>query len=268
MPRITTFYLSAQEKMLERAKRTFESNFDGEIEFIDFCIDEPVISQGAIDTAKTSDAVWYFAPHFTSANAPLSVIRKSLSLFASVQTVGDESDRECFVCDESRFPESSFSSSDAFGRQAQDISTLSEIELEKVLRIAYELAELYAQDLTLVLPVEPTAVSSLWRKIAYDISEDYPFVSVEVLNSVEATARLSVGNDAKVYVGMREQLLPLCTLSKTLSGAPTSSMSLGETTLGSYECFASGDMFALKAIVQNTLTFSFGLPTKIDNIAE
>ncbi len=80
MPRITTFYLSAQEKMLERAKRTFESNFDGEIEFIDFCIDEPVISQGAIDTAKTSDAVWYFAPHFTSANAPLSVIRKSLSL--------------------------------------------------------------------------------------------------------------------------------------------------------------------------------------------
>lgn len=52
MPRITTFYLSAQEKMLERAKRTFESNFDGEIEFIDFCIDEPVISQGAIDTTK------------------------------------------------------------------------------------------------------------------------------------------------------------------------------------------------------------------------
>ena len=100
--------------MLERAKRTFESNFDGKIEFIDFCIDEPVISQGAIDTAKTSDAVWYFAPHFTSTNAPLSVIRKSLSLFASVQTVGDESDRECFVCDESRFLVSSFSSSDAF----------------------------------------------------------------------------------------------------------------------------------------------------------
>lgn len=45
-------------------------------------------------------------------------------------------------------------------------------------------------------------------------------------------------------------------------------MSLGKTTLGSYECFASGDTFALKAVVQNTLTFSFGLPTNIDNIAE
>lgn len=267
MSRITAFYITSYEKMLDRAKRTFENCFDGDVEFIDFCIDEPTISDGAIEKAKSSDAVWYFAPHFSSASAPLSLIRAKLGLFANVQIVQDgEKEDEYFVCDESRFPESSFSSSTAFGRQAKDVNTLSELEIEKVLRIAYELAEIKA--LTLVLPVEPTAISSLWRKIAYDIAEDYPFVSVEVVDSVEATVRVSTSNLSRVCVGMREQLRPLCTLSATLGGCSVSSMSLGETTLGSYECLSSSDERVVKSLVENTLSFSFGLPTKIENLAE
>lgn len=267
MSRITAFYITSYEKMLDRAKRTFENCFDGDVEFIDFCIDEPTISDGAIEKAKSSDAVWYFAPHFSSASAPLSLIRAKLGLFANVQIVQDgEKEDEYFVCDESRFPESSFSSSTAFGRQAKDVNTLSELEIEKVLRIAYELAEIKA--LTLVLPVEPTAISSLWRKIAYDIDEDYPFVSVEVVDSVEATVRVSTSNLSRVCVGMREQLRPLCTLSATLGGCSVSSMSLGETTLGSYECLSLSDERVVKSLVENTLSFSFGLPTKIENLAE
>ncbi len=267
MSRITAFYITSYEKMLDRAKRTFENCFDGDVEFIDFCIDEPTISDGAIEKAKSSDAVWYFAPHFSSASAPLSLIRAKLGLFANVQIVQDgEKEDEYFVCDESRFPESSFSSSTAFGRQAKDVNTLSELEIEKVLRIAYELAEIKA--LTLVLPVEPTAISSLWRKIAYDIAEDYPFVSVEVVDSVEATVRVSTSNLSRVCVGMREQLRPLCTLSATLGGCSVSSMSLGETTLGSYECLSLSDERVVKSLVENTLSFSFGLPTKIENLAE
>lgn len=267
MSRITAFYITSYEKMLDRAKRTFENCFDGDVEFIDFCIDEPTISDGAIEKAKSSDAVWYFAPHFSSASAPLSLIRAKLCLFANVQIVQDgEKEDEYFVCDESRFPESSFSSSTAFGRQAKDVNTLSELEIEKVLRIAYELAEMKA--LTLVLPVEPTAISSLWRKIAYDIAEDYPFVSVEVVDSVEATVRVSTSNLSRVCVGMREQLRPLCTLSATLGGCSVSSMSLGETTLGSYECLSSSDERVVKSLVENTLSFSYGLPTEIENLAE
>lgn len=267
MSRITAFYITSYEKMLDRAKRTFENCFDGDVEFIDFCIDEPTISDGAIEKAKSSDAVWYFAPHFSSASAPLSLIRAKLGLFANVQIVQDgEKEDEYFVCDESRFPESSFSSSTAFGRQAKDVNTLSELEIEKVLRIAYELAEMKA--LTLVLPVEPTAISSLWRKIAYDIAEDYPFVSVEVVDSVEATVRVSTSNLSRVCVGMREQLRPLCTLSATLGGCSVTSMSLGETTLGSYECLSSSNERVVKSLVENTLSFSFGLPTKIENLAE
>ncbi len=269
MSRITAFYITSYEKMLDRAKRTFENCFDGDVEFIDFCIDEPTISNGAIEKAKSSDAVWYFAPHFSSASAPLSLIRAKLCLFANVQIVQDgEKEDEYFVCDESRFPESSFSSSTAFGRQAKDVNTLSELEIEKVLRIAYELAEMKAENLTLVLPVEPTAISSLWRKIAYDIAEDYPFVSVEVVDSVEATVRVSTSNLSRVCVGMREQLRPLCTLSATLGGCSVSSMSLGETTLGSYECLSLSDERVVKSLVENTLSFSFGLPTKIENLAE
>lgn len=267
MSRITAFYITSYEKMLDRAKRTFENCFDGDVEFIDFCIDEPTISDGAIEKAKSSDAVWYFAPHFSSASAPLSLIRAKLGLFANVQIVQDgEKEDEYFVCDESRFPESSFSSSTAFGRQAKDVNTLSELEIEKVLRIAYELAEMKA--LTLVLPVEPTAISSLWRKIAYDIAEDYPFVSVEVVDSVEATVRVSTSNLSRVCVGMREQLRPLCTLSATLGGCSVSSMSLGETTLGSYECLSLSDERVVKSLVENTLSFSYGLPTEIENLAE
>lgn len=267
MSRITAFYITSYEKMLDRAKRTFENCFDGDVEFIDFCIDEPTISNGAIEKAKSSDAVWYFAPHFSSASAPLSLIRAKLGLFANVQIVQDgEKEDEYFVCDESRFPESSFSSSTAFGRQAKDVNTLSELEIEKVLRIAYELAEMKA--LTLVLPVEPTAISSLWRKIAYDIAEDYPFVSVEIVDSVEATVRVSTSNLSRVCVGMREQLRPLCTLSATLGGCSVSSMSLGETTLGSYECLSSSDERVVKSLVENTLSFSYGLPTEIENLAE
>ncbi len=267
MSRITAFYITSYEKMLDRAKRTFENCFDGDVEFIDFCIDEPTISNGAIEKAKSSDAVWYFAPHFSSASAPLSLIRAKLGLFANVQIVQDgEKEDEYFVCDESRFPESSFSSSTAFGRQAKDVNTLSELEIEKVLRIAYELAEMKA--LTLVLPVEPTAISSLWRKIAYDIAEDYPFVSVEVVDSVEAIVRVSTSNLSRVCVGMREQLRPLCTLSATLGGCSVSSMSLGETTLGSYECLSSSDERVVKSLVENTFSFSYGLSTEIENLAE
>ena len=98
MSRITAFYITSYENMLDRAKRTFENCFDGDVEFIDFCIDEPTISNGAIEKAKSSDAVWYFAPHFSSASAPLSLIRAKLCLFANVQIVQDgEKEDEYFA---------------------------------------------------------------------------------------------------------------------------------------------------------------------------
>lgn len=260
MSRIVSFYVSSYEKLLGKAKVDLQSRYgDGNIDFVDFCIDEPVVSDGAIDVAKTADAVWYFAPHFQSATAPLSVIRNRLGLFAGVNAIVDENGQSAFfVCDESGFPQGDFSSSNAFGRQARDTKTLSELEIEKTLRIAFELAEMNATDLTLVLPVEPTAIASLWRKIVFDIAEDYPFVRAEVENSVEATVRISSSQSAGVCVGMREQCLPLCTLSSCLKCRPIASMSLGETTLGAYECLSKDESVA-SALVENTLAYSFGI---------
>ena len=78
-----------------------------------------------------------------------------------------------------------------FGREAFDTECYSEIEIERVARIAYELAEKRGHRLCLVDKANVLTSSALWRKVVTDINEDYPTVAVDCMyvdNAFGATA--------------------------------------------------------------------------------
>ncbi|MDE6061007.1 MAG: hypothetical protein K2G31_06025, partial [Clostridia bacterium] len=86
--------------------------------------------------------------------------------------------------------ESGFRNNPTFGREAYDVLSYSELEIERVARIAYELAENSRRHVTLVDMANRLTTSKLWRKIVTDINEDYPYVSVNMLTAKDAASAL------------------------------------------------------------------------------
>lgn len=72
-----------------------------------------------------------------------------------------------------------FDTNKAFGREAYDIASYGELEIERTARIAYEIAEKGNRKLLLADRADALATSALWRKIVTDINEDYPFVNTD-----------------------------------------------------------------------------------------
>ena len=77
-----------------------------------------------------------------------------------------------------------------FGREAFDTECYSEIEIERVARIAYELAEKRGRRLCLVDKANVLTSSALWRKVVTDINEDYPTVAVDCMYVDNAAMQL------------------------------------------------------------------------------
>ncbi|MDD4839341.1 MAG: isocitrate/isopropylmalate family dehydrogenase [Clostridia bacterium] len=65
-----------------------------------------------------------------------------------------------------------------YGREAYDTERYSEIEIERVARTAFELAQERKQKLCSVDKANILLSSKLWRKIVHDIHEDYPDVAL------------------------------------------------------------------------------------------
>ena len=65
------------------------------------------------------------------------------------------------------------------GRQAVDTLAYSEAEIERILRVGFELARIRSKRLTSVDKANVLQSSRLWRQIAMEISADYPDVALE-----------------------------------------------------------------------------------------
>ena len=65
------------------------------------------------------------------------------------------------------------------GRQAVDTLSYSEIEIERILRVGFELARNRGKKLTSVDKANVLQSSRLWRQIAVEVSADYPDVELQ-----------------------------------------------------------------------------------------
>ena len=77
-----------------------------------------------------------------------------------------------------------------FGREAFDTECYSEIEIERVARIAYELAEKRGRRMCLVDKANVLASSRLWRKVAQEVAQLYPDVTTDYMFVDNAAMRM------------------------------------------------------------------------------
>jgi len=136
------------------------------------------------------------------------------------------------------FGERGYRTNDTFGREAYDTESYSELEIERVSRVAYELAQKRRHHVTLVDKANVLTSSKLWRKIVSDINEDYPDVEVDMMY-VDNAAMQMVLNPSAFDVILTSNMFGdiLSDLSAALVGSIgiMPSASLGDTTLGLYE---------------------------------
>ena len=126
----------------------------------------------------------------------------------------------------------------SFGREAYDTECYSEIEIERIARVAFELAQKRSKKLTSIDKANVLESSRLWRYVIHDVAQDYPDVFVEDM-LVDNAAMQIAKNPAQFDVIVTSNMFGdiLSDLSSVLTGSigllPSSS--LGETTLGLYE---------------------------------
>ena len=126
----------------------------------------------------------------------------------------------------------------AFGREAFDTERYSEIEIERIARVAFELAQKRSKKLTSIDKANVLESSRLWRYVIHDVAQDYPDVTVEDM-LVDNAAMQIAKNPAQFDVIVTSNMFGdiLSDLSSVLTGSigllPSSS--LGDTTLGLYE---------------------------------
>ena len=125
-----------------------------------------------------------------------------------------------------------------FGREAFDTECYSEIEIERVARIAYELAEKRGRRLCLVDKANVLTSSALWRKVVTDINEDYPTVAVDCMYVDNAAMQL-VRDPSRFDVIVTSNMFGdiLSDLAAALVGSigVMPSASFGATAAGMYE---------------------------------
>ncbi|MDE7373171.1 MAG: hypothetical protein K2N18_03825 [Clostridia bacterium] len=159
-------------------------------------------------------------------------ICKELGLYASVRQIGDitlVNDAFGGVYD----GEKGFRSNPTFGREAYDVESYSELEIERVARIAYELTP--TRHITLIDKADELATSKLWRKIVTDINEDYPFVNVDMASIENALNAMQAQNqtpDTLLTSHLFGDII-YSALSAKADKAKFSAL-LGDTTLGMY----------------------------------
>lgn len=136
------------------------------------------------------------------------------------------------------FGERGYRNNPKFGREAFDTESYSELEIERVARVAYELAEKRSRKLCLVDKANVLTSSKLWRKIVTDVNEDYPSVSVSAMYVDNAAMQLVINPsqfDVILTSNMFGDILSDLTGAIVGSIGVMPSASLGDTTLGMYE---------------------------------
>ncbi|MCR4661862.1 MAG: 3-isopropylmalate dehydrogenase [Clostridia bacterium] len=128
--------------------------------------------------------------------------------------------------------------SGSLGREAYDTECYSEIEIERIARVAFEMAEKRNKKVTSIDKANVLESSRLWRKIVHDIAQDYPNIFVEDMLVDNAAMQLAK-NPGQFDVILTSNMFGdiLSDLASALTGSigllPSSS--LGDSTLGLYE---------------------------------
>lgn len=126
----------------------------------------------------------------------------------------------------------------AFGREAYDTECYGELEIERVARIAFEIAEKRRKKLCLVDKANVLTSSKLWRKVVSDINEDYPSVALEMMYVDNAAMQLALNPsqfDVILTSNMFGDILSDLTAALVGSIGVMPSASLGATSVGMYE---------------------------------
>ena len=162
-----------------------------------------------------------------------------------------------------------FATGNEFGRYAHASKKVSELEIERTARIAYELAEMREQKLTLSdVPIESHIVA-LWRKIVSDINEDYPSVRLNFESTFDTALKLATNEEHGVVLTENGNFHALSGAADAHSalGVGTSTVAyLGETTVGVYgteRATVGADVFDALAL-SKMLELSFDLPKLSD----
>lgn len=126
----------------------------------------------------------------------------------------------------------------ANGREAYDTEVYSEVEIERILRVAFELAAKRSKKLTEIDKANVLESSRLWRKVLAEVAPDYPDVSVETMLVDNAAMQLAK-NPAEFDVLVTSNMFGdiLSDLSSALTGSIglLPSASVNDGTLGLYE---------------------------------
>jgi 3-isopropylmalate dehydrogenase len=91
------------------------------------------------------------------------------------------------------------------GRQAVDTMAYSEVEIERILRVGFELARNRRKKLTSIDKANVLQSSRLWRQIAIEISADYPDVELQHM-LVDACAMRFIQRPAELDVLVTENM--------------------------------------------------------------
>ena len=104
-------------------------------------------------------------------------------------------------------------------RKARDINDYSYEEVERIIRKAFEIARNRRKIVTSIDKQNVLATSKLWRKVAEDVAQDFPDVTLEH-QLVDSAAMLMITNPAKFDVIVTENLFGdiLSDESSVLSG--------------------------------------------------
>ncbi|MCM1306089.1 MAG: isocitrate/isopropylmalate family dehydrogenase [Bacteroides sp.] len=205
-------------RILKDVGQKFSRDFAFEI------CDVSASSDEIIGKAKSAHAVL-----LEKSPSALRKICKGLGLYASVRKVGERlvvNDAFGGIYDGDK----GFRNNPTFGREAYDRECYSELEIERVARIAYELTP--TRHITLIDKADELATSKLWRKIVTDINEDYPFVGVDML-SIENAMSLLLKEEADTLLAPHLFADIIVGALSTKADVKYSAL-LGDTALGMY----------------------------------
>lgn len=186
-----------------------------------------------VEKCKRADAVLVFCCNRQDEKRiAATLLNCGLRLYAQVKMYADRnliavSNAYCEISKR----ESGFRNNSTFGREAFDTISCSELEIERVARIAYELAEKERKGLLLVDRADRLETSKLWRKIVADLNEDYPSVAVDAKLCQDAVVNFDgIRNCVVLSSNMIDAILDALA-SKT---CPFVGALLGDTAQGVY----------------------------------
>lgn len=215
-------------------------------------INNPMAAKNAIDKADKAHAVLICSADKNPSGAVRGII-DSLGVYAYLRHTQsfDKNVKSDIVtvCDADygvRRNESGFRNGEKFGREAFEIQCYGELEIERVARIAYELASERTHKLTLADEANVFATSRLWRKIVTDINEDYPDVRLNVAYVRDVAERLVLDPSSfDVLLAPRAFADILVSLSSAVSGNSNNLAAayLKDTPQGVYEAVCTPDVF-------------------------